>query len=76
MYIYNIGTIAKEMNFIKPEIVQENVIIIAKGRHPLQEMTVNQFVANDTFISEEKHVALITGMNGSGKSVYLKQVIA
>ena len=32
------------------------------------------FVPNDTYISNSKHIALITGANGSGKSVYIKQV--
>ena len=32
------------------------------------------FVPNDTYITPDKHIALITGANGSGKSVYLKQV--
>lgn len=39
-----------------------------------QELTVDVFVPNDTFLSEEKSIGLITGSNGSGKSVYLKQV--
>ncbi len=32
------------------------------------------FVPNDTYLSTDKHVALVTGVNGSGKSVYIKQV--
>jgi ABC-type dipeptide/oligopeptide/nickel transport system ATPase component len=35
---------------------------------------VDSFVPNDTFLSAEKNVGIITGSNGSGKSVYLKQV--
>jgi len=32
------------------------------------------FVPNDTYITNEKHIAIITGANGCGKSVYMKQV--
>ena len=45
------------------------------GRHPLQELSVNQFIANDTKIGgEDARLHLLTGPNSSGKSVYLKQV--
>ena len=41
-----------------------------------QELTVEgAFVPNDTYCTPEKNVALITGPNSSGKSVYLKQVL-
>jgi DNA mismatch repair protein MSH5 len=71
----SLGVIATEMDFVRPEIVDESVIIIKEGRHLLQELTVDgTFVPNDTFISADKNVALITGPNSSGKSVYLKQV--
>lgn len=47
----------------------------AGGRHLLQELTVDNFVPNDTYIDAAAHnVALISGPNTSGKSVYLKQV--
>ena len=32
----SLGTIAVERNFIRPEIVDESVVIIKDGRHPLQ----------------------------------------
>lgn len=53
-----------------------HVVVIKGGKHPLQSLssTGTSFVPNDTYITPEKHVALITGANGSGKSVYLKQV--
>jgi DNA mismatch repair protein MSH5 len=71
--IISLGTVAVELNFCKPEIVEEQVIIIKNGRHPLQELSVDVFIPNDTYIAEGKNVAIITGENGSGKSVYLKQ---
>lgn len=46
------------------------------GRHLLQELTVDNFVPNDTYLNAAAHnVSLISGPNTSGKSVYLKQVM-
>ena len=70
----SLAQISLEMKFTKPEIVEENIVIIKNGFHPLQKMTVDTFVPNDTLISTEKPVSLITGPNSSGKSVYIKQV--
>jgi DNA mismatch repair protein MSH5 len=46
--------------------VDEFVVIIKDGRHPLQELVVDTFIPNDTFLSMEKNIGLITGCNGSG----------
>lgn len=40
-----------------------------------QELTVDRFIPNDTYIADGSRVALITGANCSGKSVYVKQVV-
>lgn len=55
-------------------VVQDNVIQIKKGRHPLQELCVDAFIPNDADFSATERVFLVTGANYSGKSVYLKQV--
>lgn len=72
--LISLGTLAVEQRLVAPEIVDQSVILIKAGRHLLQELTVDNFVPNDTYISPEKNVALISGPNTSGKSVYLKQV--
>lgn len=72
--LISLGTIAVEYQLTAPEISDEPTYLIKNGRHLLQELTVDNFVPNDTFISAEKNVALISGPNTSGKSVYLKQV--
>lgn len=35
---------------------------------------LDDFIPNDTFASDEKNFTLVTGINGSGKSTYLKQI--
>eukprot|EP00903_Cladosiphon_okamuranus_P011998 g11267.t1 len=69
-----LAAVAADFGFVRPEVVEDNVIMIKNGRHPLQEHTVDHFIPNDTYIADGSRVALITGANCSGKSVYLKQV--
>jgi DNA mismatch repair protein MSH5 len=55
-------------------MVDAPVLDIQGGRHPLQELCVGQFIANDTHMPEDaRRMKLLTGPNASGKSVYLKQ---
>jgi DNA mismatch repair protein MSH5 len=73
--LISLGTLAVEQRLVAPEIVEQpGAILIRAGRHLLQELTVDSFVPNDTFLTTENNVALISGPNTSGKSVYLKQV--
>ncbi|KXL49566.1 MAG: hypothetical protein FE78DRAFT_139733 [Acidomyces sp. 'richmondensis'] len=41
---------AKFHNLVKPHVTGENVIEIKGGRHPLQELTVPSYVANDAYV--------------------------
>ena len=60
---------------VKPDMREGGGLKVRGGRHPLQELSVNQFIANDTKIGEDSaRLHLLTGPNSSGKSVYLKQV--
>ncbi|MHA1400577.1 MAG: DNA mismatch repair protein MutS [Candidatus Heimdallarchaeaceae archaeon] len=64
-------------NYIKPEITEENVYDIVKGRHPVVEQLLKStsFIPNDCTMEEEKNrILIITGPNMAGKSTYLRQV--
>ena len=66
---------AKESNFVCPDVVDERLIEIDEGRHPLQELCVCPFVPNDSSLGgAAAKMRVITGPNASGKSIYLKQV--
>lgn len=68
---------AHEHHFIKPDMTEENVLMIQDGRHPLQELCLNgkPFIPNDILMSKhEGNIKIITGPNFSGKSIFLKQV--
>ena len=61
----------------RPEVLDQGVIRIREGRHPVLElrMTEERFVPNDTELDLESHqIALITGPNMAGKSTYIRQV--
>ncbi|XP_039278184.1 DNA mismatch repair protein MSH5-like [Nilaparvata lugens] len=69
--------VAKQNGYCRPELIdsEDQLIEIVDGRHPLQEMYVDNFICNDTSSSREAGlVKIIMGPNSSGKSVYLKQV--
>ncbi|KAI8804753.1 muts domain V-domain-containing protein, partial [Cladochytrium replicatum] len=81
--LISLAEAARIGNFKMPEMTNENLIEIVKGRHPLHELISETFVENDcrlgspdkiTDDSEWHKVMLLTGPNFSGKSVYIKQV--
>lgn len=68
----SLAKVALENNYIKPELVEEKVIQIRNGRHPVIEKMENDFVANDLFLYPGETV-IITGPNMSGKSTLMRQ---
>jgi DNA mismatch repair protein MutS len=57
-----------------PELVNEPVLAIEQGRHPVVEKQIERFIANDCVLSGERRLLLITGPNMGGKSTYMRQV--
>ena len=75
--ILSLAGCAADLNFVKPEIApaEEGVIDIENGRHPLQELIVNdEFIPNDTLMDNVNRILVVTGPNYSGKSCYARQV--
>lgn len=74
----SLSKISIEFKMSKPIIIDDDneIIYIKEGKHPLQELTVENIISNDTIISKEKNsiINIICGPNYSGKSIYLKQV--
>lgn len=81
------ATVANDFDFVEPELCQEECCIdITNGRHPLYGTMVNNYIPNslqinggsyddDTWKShDKKRIAIITGANGSGKTVFLTQI--
>ncbi len=68
--------LANERRYSRPEIVEENVLDIRDGKHPVLDQTLaEQFVPNDCFFDEQSsRLMIITGPNMAGKSTYIRQV--
>jgi DNA mismatch repair protein MutS len=66
---------AAERGYVRPVFVDESVIAIEDGRHPVMEAILRaQFVPNDLHLREREHrFILLTGPNMGGKSTYLRQ---
>jgi len=61
------------LNWCRPQFVDEALIAIEAGRHPVVESQVDQFIANDCRLNPARKLLLITGPNMGGKSTYMRQ---
>ena len=68
------ATLAAQRDYCRPRFVEDRLIEIEAGRHPVVEAQVGQFIANDTRLSPARQLLLITGPNMGGKSTYMRQV--
>jgi DNA mismatch repair protein MutS len=72
-----LAELARQRGYVRPTMVDEPVLRIIDGRHPVLDISQPQgtFVPNDTLCgSEDGIVLLITGPNMAGKSTYIRQV--
>ena len=72
-----LAQIAARRNYCRPAMVEEPVLHIKDGRHPVLELTEESgtFVPNDADCGGESAVIhLITGPNMAGKSTFIRQV--
>lgn len=65
---------AQRHDYCRPQFVDEPEITIERGRHPVVEQQVENFIANDTAMHDARRMLLITGPNMGGKSTYMRQV--
>lgn len=69
--------IARTYNYHRPVLVQEAILDIKDGRHPVIEQRLppgEAYVANDIQLDkDEQQVIILTGPNMSGKSALLRQ---
>jgi len=68
---------AAEGGWCRPEVVEEPVLDIVGGRHPVVEAALaksgERFVANDCALSSQDRLWLVGGPNMGGKSTFLRQ---
>ncbi len=74
--LISLAQVAIENDYVCPEVVEEPVLIIEEGRHPVIEKIQGRenFVPNSVKLDKEEAILLvITGPNMGGKSTYLRQ---
>ena len=61
---------------MRPEFVDDYVIEIEEGRHPVVEKLIGRedFVSNNVRMDREGNFIILTGPNMAGKSTYMKQI--
>lgn len=74
--LLSLTIVSLENRFVRPNLVNENIIDIKGGRHPVVEKLLvdSPFVDNDIIMDEKTNILLITGPNMSGKSTYMRQM--
>jgi len=75
--LVSFALVAMERDFVRPEMLDEPLIDIRDGRHPVVEsiLPAGKFVSNDTRLNgANEQILIITGPNMAGKSTYLRQV--
>jgi len=70
-----LAEVAVNSGYTRPEVVEEDVLEIREGRHPVVEHSLSgeRFVSNDIIFEASERIRVITGPNMSGKSTYLRQ---
>lgn len=71
-----LAEVAVRNRYVRPQITSDGQLSILDGRHPVVEEMLEGgvFVPNDTQLSGDHHLAIITGPNMAGKSTYMRQV--
>ena len=75
--LQSFAVVALEGGYCRPELTDDNKLLILEGRHPVIETQMppgEQYVSNDvTLDTENNQIMIITGPNMSGKSALLRQ---
>ena len=75
--LLSFATAARENNYIRPVISDDEVLEIHQGRHPVIEKQLpigEKYIANDVMLdSQTQQIIIITGPNMAGKSALLRQ---
>ena len=71
-----LADLAERENYVRPEIREDDCLLISQGRHPViaKILTQTSFVPNDLNLNTgDRRCMILTGPNMSGKSTYMRQ---
>ena len=75
--LLSFANVARENNYIRPVVEDNDVLDIRQGRHPVIEKQLpigEKYIANDVMLdSSSQQIIIITGPNMAGKSALLRQ---
>jgi DNA mismatch repair protein MutS len=75
--LQSFASVAAAYNYSKPNIVEDNVLHITNGRHPVIEQNLEPgeaYIANSVQLDQaQQQIIILTGPNMSGKSALLRQ---
>jgi len=72
--LQSLAKVAVERGYTRPQVHEGYETVIEEGRHPVLEKILEEdFIPNDTRLTPEEFILIITGPNMGGKSVYLRQ---
>lgn len=73
--LVSFGVCAYERGYTRPCMADTRDIKIVEGKHPVIEQKLgSSFIPNNTDLTDEQSLWIITGPNMGGKSTYLRQV--
>ncbi len=76
--LLSFADVAREKQYVKPQVDDGDTIHIEEGRHPVVETLLppgESFIPNDvTLDCTQNQILIITGPNMAGKSTYIRQV--
>ncbi len=74
----NFALLARRYNYVRPQMISENIVDISEGRHPVIEQQLppdSPYIPNSIRLdTENQQIIVITGPNMAGKSALLRQV--
>ena len=75
--LLSLANVARENKYIRPIIMDDDVLDIRQGRHPVIEKQLpvgERYIANDVMLdTNQQQIIIITGPNMAGKSALLRQ---
>lgn len=72
--LFSLTLFSETYKLSKPLLAPIGKIQIVNGRHLLVEVCVDNYIPNDCALDQTHRIAIITGPNYSGKSVYMKMI--
>lgn len=74
--LMSLAEFSKQPGYVKPKLVQEAVLDIKEGRHPVLESSLqdHHYIASSVDMSKDRRTLILTGPNMGGKSTYMRML--